>query len=146
MVIRAYEAGDRESVEELTPRLCIGAADWIDPAAMLDAARGWVRESLDAGTVLVAEDDGAVVGFVSVKERSHFTGAAEAYVGELVVAEAAEGRGVGRSLMAAVEEWARGRGIARVSLDTGAANEGARAFYAALGYAETDVRLSKPVT
>ena len=45
--------------------------------------------------------------------------------------------------MAAAEEWARRQGLACVSLDTGAANTRARAFYAALGYEEEDVRLTK---
>jgi ribosomal protein S18 acetylase RimI-like enzyme len=35
------------------------------------------------------------------------------------------------------------RGLARITLETGAANDAARAFYAALGYREEDVRLSR---
>jgi GNAT superfamily N-acetyltransferase len=45
--------------------------------------------------------------------------------------------------MVAVEDWARRHGFPRVSLDTGAANARARAFYAALDYEEEDVRLTK---
>jgi ribosomal protein S18 acetylase RimI-like enzyme len=45
--------------------------------------------------------------------------------------------------METVEAWARDRDLARISLDTGTANQGARSFYAALGYEETDIRLSK---
>jgi len=145
MVIRAYEEADRAAVDALAPRLLIGTADWLDSEQVLAAVRGWIDESVKH-TVFVAEDAGAVVGFVTVKERAHFTGAPEAYVGELVVAEEAEGRGVGRALMAAVENWARAHGLDRVSLDTGAANTAARNFYDALGYEESDVRLSKSVT
>ncbi|HZC29923.1 MAG TPA: GNAT family N-acetyltransferase [Gaiellaceae bacterium] len=146
MVIRAYEEADSEGIERLVPRLCIGAAAWIEPAAMLEAAREWVRESIEQGVVWVAEDEGAVVGFVTAKERAHFTGAREAYVGELVVAAESERRGIGGALMAAVEGWARERSLTRVSLDTGAANLDARRFYAARGYVESDVRLTKAVT
>jgi GNAT superfamily N-acetyltransferase len=151
MLIRLYEPRDRPAVEELTPRLCVGAAAWIDVDAMLASVQRWVRDSLehaadDEHAVFVAEDAGRVVGFVTAAQRRHFTGAREAYVGELVVAADAEGRGAGRALMGAVEEWARGRGVERVSLETGAANAAARRFYAALGYAEDDVRLSKAVT
>jgi ribosomal protein S18 acetylase RimI-like enzyme len=146
MHVRAFGKQDREAVDRLTPRLRIGAPDWADPAAVLEALHRWVRESMDEGTVFVVEDGGAVIGFVTVKERPHFTGIREGYVGELVVAEEAERRGAGRALMAAVEDWAREQGLARVSLDTGASNVAARDFYAALGYEETDVRLSKPVT
>lgn len=146
MVIRPYDPNDRRAVEALLPRLCIGAAAWIDPDDMLGVVRRWVDESLAGGTVFVAERDGTVVGFVTVTERPHFTGRPEAYVGELAVAEDSARSGVGRALMAAVEDWARERGLARVSLDTGAANAGARRFYEALGYEESDVRLTKAVT
>lgn len=113
---------------------------------MLQAIQGWVRDSIEGGTIFVAEDEGEVLGFASVKEREHFTGLRLAYVGELVVAELSEGRGVGRALMAAVEGWARDHDLERILLETGAANGAARAFYARLGFDEAEVTLSKAVT
>lgn len=145
MEVRLYRAEDEEGVRALAPRLLIGAAEWIPSEAMLAAIHRWLDESL-TGVAFVAVEADRVRGFVTVTERRHFTGLPEAYVGELVVAEDAEGRGVGRALMEAVEAWARERELARVSLDTGAANSGARGFYVALGYAETEVRLSKALT
>lgn len=145
-MVRAYDPSDRDAVDALAPRLLIGAAHWLAPEDVLTAIRGWVDASIAEGTAFVAEEDGTVVGFVSVKDQRHFTGTTEAYVGELAVADGAEGRGIGRALMEVVEDWAKQRGLARVSLDTGAENSGARSFYAALGYEESDVRLSKSVT
>jgi GNAT superfamily N-acetyltransferase len=46
----------------------------------------------------------------------------DAYVGELVIGSAFEGRGAGRALMAAAERWAAERGLSRITLDTGAHN------------------------
>ena len=69
---------------------------------MLATIHGWLDESL-AGVAFVAVEADGIVGFVTVAERKHFTGVAEAYVGELAVVEDAEGRGVGRALMEAVE-------------------------------------------
>lgn len=91
----------------------------------------------------MAEIDGKVAGFVSLGARAHFTGELDAYVGELVVAQADEGWGVGRALVAAAEGWALQRGLVRITLETGAANSGARAFSSALGFAEEDVRLTR---
>jgi len=54
-----------------------------------------------------------------------------------------ERRGIGTLLVRAADEWARGRGFARLTLETGAANHTARAFYAALGFQEEDVRLTR---
>jgi ribosomal protein S18 acetylase RimI-like enzyme len=86
-----------------------------------------------------------VVGVVHAAEREHFTGQVDAYVGELVTAPGRERRGIGRALTAAAEAWGAARGLAYLTLRTGAANEKARAFYAALGYLEEDVRLTKRI-
>ena len=147
MIVRGYEQRDREAVLALAERLREGVAPWRDPAGVRAAVVEWVREAVEAHgerrAVLVAEEDGEVAGFVTTSTRRHFAGDLDAYVGELVVARRAEGRGVGRRLMAAAEEWARAQGLARISLDTGARNARARAFYAALGYEDEDVRLTK---
>jgi GNAT superfamily N-acetyltransferase len=45
--------------------------------------------------------------------------------------------------MRSAEQWARNHGFTRMTLETGAANQAARAFYAALGYQEEEVRLTK---
>lgn len=141
--------GDAETVLGLADRLTVGVAPWRDPDEVLAAVRGWVTEAIagagDDEPVWVAVLDGAVVGFVHAGERRHFSGERDGYVGELVVAESAERHGIGRALLAAAEDWAAGRGLRRLSLETGAANTAARAFYAALGYQEEDVRLSRPI-
>ena len=111
-------------------------------------ARRWIAETIDnigpGRAILVAEDStGACLGFVSVERDTHWTGEAQAYVQELVVAEAVEGRGVGSALMDGGEAWAQAQGFRAVELDTGFANTRARAFYARLGYAEGSVKLVK---
>ncbi|WP_344860392.1 GNAT family N-acetyltransferase [Planomonospora alba] len=150
VVIRPYRDEDREAVVALAPRLTEGVAAWRDAGAVADAVRGWVTGSLenaggDGHGVLVAVREGLIGGFVTVATRRHFTGQVDAYIGELAVSTEAEGTGVGRALVGAAESWARERGLARVTLETGAANVRARGFYRALGYAEEEVRLSKPV-
>jgi ribosomal protein S18 acetylase RimI-like enzyme len=89
--------------------------------------------------------DGRVVGVLSIRPTRHFTGEHDGYIGELVVAPHAERRGVGRSLIDTAEAWARDRGLAHLTLHTGAYNASARAFYAALGFAEEEVRLTRLV-
>lgn len=148
MLVRPFRPEDRDAVLTLADRLTIGVAPWRGGEAVLAAVRGWVAGSLaasgDERAVFVAEDrPGEIAGFVSVERSTHWSGEVQAHVGELVVAEAHEGRGVGRALMAAAEGWARERGHRILVLETGAANAGARAFYARLGYAEEDIRLAK---
>jgi ribosomal protein S18 acetylase RimI-like enzyme len=143
MLIREFRPSDRDAVLALAPRLTEGVAPWRDPDAVGRAVRQWVEGSIRSGTVFVADDDGRVAGFVSASTREHWSGAVDAYIGELVVDPAAEGRGVGRALVAAVEAWAVESGLRLLTLETGAANASARAFYRRLGFAEEDVRLTR---
>lgn len=148
--IRPARKEDYPALLALSPRLTTGAAPWRDPEKFAAAARGWIESSLASASeegraVMVALLDGRVAGLVSLAERRHFTGDLDAYIGELVTDGAVEGSGAGRALMAAAEEWAAGRGLSRITLETGARNDRARHFYERAGFAEEDVRLSKPV-
>ncbi len=173
--IRPAGDGDKEDILALAPRLAIGVAPWRDQAEALNAGRRWLESSLGAaaagkGAVLVAldnskkqgrgeggegageetrkgagEETGMIVGAISISPVTHFTGERDAYIGELVVAEGASRRGIGRVLVAAAEAWARDHGLENLTLHTGMCNTGARAFYAALGFAEEEVRLTRPV-
>jgi len=149
--VRSYRPGDHVQVMTLAPRLAEWVAPWRDPAAVLNAVRGWVQDSIDAlgqpgHAVYLAVDGDAVVGVVTVCERAHFTGQADAYVGELAVRPGMERRGIATELMKAAEAWAARRGLPFLTLDTGAANQPARSFYRALGYQEEDVRLTKAIS
>jgi len=150
MHIRPAQESDRDLLLEMAERLQEGVAPWRDTGDVRRAVVDWVREALSNladpdGVVFVAERDGEVVGFVGVSERSHFTGEVDTYIGELVVAKVAEGSGIGRALVGAAEDWGRTRGRKRVVVDTGAANAPARQFYAALGYEEEDVTISRAI-
>ncbi|TMD75294.1 MAG: GNAT family N-acetyltransferase [Chloroflexi bacterium] len=54
-----------------------------------------------------------------------------------------KGRGVGKALAQACEQWAREQGYRILSLATGAANERALGFYRHMGYLDEDVKLVK---
>lgn len=151
VLVRDYDDADRDDVLRLAERLTIGVSEWRDSGRVLAAVCQWVEDSIAARgadcTVLVAEGQrGERLGFVSVARKTHFSGDPQAYVGELVVDATAEGRGVGRQLMLSAEAWARERGLRFITLDTGAGNAGARAFYRRLGYLQEDVSLTKILT
>lgn len=59
------------------------------------------------------------------------------------VAAGHRGLGIGRSLVHAVESWARSSGAQRMSITTGLARAGAHAFYERLGYDHTGRRYLK---
>ncbi len=148
--IRDARDGDGAAMIDLASRLAEGVAPWRDETAVRRAVRNWVADSFaERGqpdhAAFVAEREGEVVGFVCVSERAHFAGTIDTYIGELVVSQRAEGTGIGRALVEEAMTWGRRRGRVRVVVDTGAANRGARDFYAALGFDDEDVTLSKGI-
>ena len=147
--VRPYRPADGKSLRALAPRLTEGVAQWRDPAGVRAAVDSWVADAIanpgEDSTLLVAEIGRSLVGFISVRERNHWAGERDAYVGELVVDHAHEGRGIGRALVDAAVAWAGERGVTAVTLETRAANARARAFYARIGFLEEDVRLTLPL-
>ena len=83
----------------------------------------------------VAELDGRVVGFVNVELRArlNFT-TPEAWIPELIVAEAARSKGVGAALLARCEEIARGHDCWSLSLESANWRDRAHAFYIREGW------------
>ena len=143
---RLYDPADREFVLSLAPRLAIGIPHWRDTERMIVTAQNWITGSIEQHgqktVIFVAEDElGERLGFATVSHSTHFTGEGQAYVGELATAEAAEGRGVGKALAQACEQWAREQGYRILTLATGAANERALGFYRHLGFLDEDVTL-----
>ncbi len=152
--VRPAEEGDKAGILRLAPRLAEGVAPWRDRAEALVAGRRWLEGSIAAavagdGAVFVAVTggggDGGVAGVISVKPSRHFTGEPDGYVGELVVDEQAARRGIGAALIEAADAWGREHGLRNLTLHTGMHNTNARAFYAALGFVEEEVRLTREI-
>lgn len=103
---------------------------------------GAVRTVLNssAAAVYVAERGAVVAGFVVVHWVPFpMLGGTEAYVSDLIVRRDQRGRGVGRRLVAVVEDEARRRGCVRVMLNNRIAAESfRRAFYLKLGFRVRD--------
>ena len=146
--VRPYLPDDRAFVFSLVPRLTIGMPPWRDSQLCLTTVQGWITESIDQhgqeSMVFIAEDDqGERLGFATITHETHFTGERQAYIGELATSESAEGRGVGKALLQACEQWARNQHYRILALATGAANGHALGFYHHLGYHDEDIKLVK---
>lgn len=81
--------------------------------------------------VIAARDRRRLAGFAIMRFND-----AHAHLNLLAVAPAYRGRGLGRELVHWLEACARAAGIFDVRLELRVGNDAARAFYAALGYAE----------
>jgi ribosomal protein S18 acetylase RimI-like enzyme len=105
-------------------------------------------ESGDPGSkLLVAEDtQGNPLGFIFLEtQEDYFTQTRYGHVGMLAVAEAAEGRGAGRALMAAAEAWGRKQAFAKLTLNVFESNHHARKVYEHIGYSPETLRYVKPL-
>jgi len=83
--------------------------------------------------LLVALEDDVAVGFVSGVETTHPDKGTEMFLYELSVAPEHRNRGVGRALVGALADLARGRGCYGMWVGTEADNAAALATYRAAG-------------
>jgi GNAT superfamily N-acetyltransferase len=102
------------------------------------------RAAQGRGLVLLAELDGRAVGLLTgdVRERlNHQT--PEVWLADLVVADAARGRGVGKALLERALAFARGIGAHRIALESGHWRKDAHRFYAREGSEDLGLHLSR---
>lgn len=126
--------------------LLLGELGYSTSAADVPARLAAV-EAEGGATMLAADEAGAVLGLVSVTSHAALhAGGPIAYVMALVVASAARGRGIGRGLLEAAEQWARKRGCERLSLTSAEHRAEAHLFYPRCGMPYTGRRYSKSLT
>ena len=99
---------------------------WNDPHADIALARRGPHS-----TILVARDGDRVLGSAMVGHDGH-----RGWVYYLAVEPDLQGRGLGRALLRAVEDWLRARAVPKLMLLVRPDNEKVRGFYAAEGYVE----------
>jgi aminoglycoside 6'-N-acetyltransferase I len=92
---------------------------------------------------LIARDaGGAAIGFIEATVRRDYVNGCETspagFVEGLFVAEDWRGQGVARALVAAVEAWAKARGLRELASDALLDNTQSHAMHEALGFAETE--------
>lgn len=124
--IRAATATDAAALAELCTQL--GYPAQPGEAAERLAALG------PANSVLVAEEDGAVLGWIHVCGVRFFQSPPFAEIGGLVVDEASRGRGVGKLLVQAAIRWAAEQGYGKLRVRSNVVREDAHRFYEREGF------------
>jgi len=126
-----------DAIDDMNAR---GIPQWDD----IYPTEAILREDLQKGQLYVAETDSRVVAAVVLNEQCDPAYEAAAWettgpwviVHRLCVSPHAQGQGVGRGLMEAVEGWAREHGYAAIRLDAFSLNPHALRMYDRLGYAK----------
>lgn len=84
--------------------------------------------------MLLAEEAGVVLGIATYDQFRGGLGYVHAMEHTVLLAPSARGRGVGRALMAAIEDHARARGAHTLVAAVDAANAGGIGFHEAIGF------------
>jgi hypothetical protein len=101
---------------------------WNDPAADIALARRGPNSA-----VLVGRDGGSIVASVLVGHDGH-----RGWVYYVAIDPEHRGKGHGREIMNAAEEWLRQAGIAKLQLMVRPDNTKVQAFYESIGYDEQE--------
>ena len=127
-MLRRYNAADEAPAIELWRRTWQAAYPAIDFAARVEWWRErWRGELVHKATIMVAEEAGAIIGFVTVDE-------ATGYLDQIVVAPESWGAGVAEALLAEAKRLSPTGLALLVNMDNGRAIR----FYRKHGFAIAD--------
>lgn len=128
MQIREAEMGDVREVSMLLEAFRGRPTEESSIASQLNAV---VQDK--SRTVLLISDEGLTVGMAVVNLIFKLP-KVEARIDEVFVAQGNQGRGYGRTLMEACEQWAWDHGADSIELTSRPSREAANALYQKLGY------------
>lgn len=132
--VRAVTDADIPAVIEIWTRAGV-TRPWNDPEKDIAFAR-----SAPHATILVGLIDDVPAATVMVGEDGH-----RGWVYYVAADPDRHGKGLGRAMMAAAEDWLKARGVWKLQLLVRGDNLKARGFYEALGYKLVDTVLFQKV-
>jgi ribosomal protein S18 acetylase RimI-like enzyme len=109
-------------------RACDLTRPWNDPAADIALARRGPNSA-----ILIGRDGDAMIATALVGHDGH-----RGWVYYVAVDPARRGKGFGRAIMNAAEDWLRARNIEKLQLMVRGDNTQVQAFYGSLGYLEQE--------
>jgi ribosomal protein S18 acetylase RimI-like enzyme len=127
LAVAPIEDGDVTAVVALWER-CGLTRPWNDPAADIALARRGAHS-----TILIGRDGGAIIATAMVGHDGH-----RGWVYYVATDPEHRGKGHGRAIMKASEEWLRQAGIAKMQLMVRSDNTKVQAFYESIGYDEQE--------
>jgi GNAT superfamily N-acetyltransferase len=131
MTIRPATPADVPKLADLTTQLGYPSSPEEVEARLRDLA------SRPEDAVLVAEVDGAAVGWIHVSALYSLEMDPCAQIQGLVVDDSRRGGGIGAALVEAAAEWAAGHGFRTLRVRSNVIRERTHAFYERLGFART---------
>jgi RimJ/RimL family protein N-acetyltransferase len=144
VIVRRAEPRDANGLTDL------GNAVGAEPEGWLVTTNGWRNENDERrylrairryphAAVFVAEDEGRIVGRLSIARDQHPASHHVADLG-LMVAASHRRRGIGTALLDAAERWARAAGVRKLELHVFPWNEAAIKLYENYGFVREGLR------
>src|SRR5215831_8811357 len=133
--VRSAQVADARAMAELYAAVA-DERTGIAAEPPVDVGERTARFARRADQSLVAVASGQVIGMLHVEVSPHGFGE----IG-MLVEQGWRGRGVGKALMQAADEWARGQGLHKLSLEVFAHNSAAIALYRRCGFVEEGRRV-----
>lgn len=154
VVVRAAEARDLPALGRLGAELvrqhhAFDRLRFLKPQADLQEGYAWFLGTQLAEpdvTILVAEEQGQVVGYVYAGLEPHSwkeLREAAGFIHDVVVEREARGRGIATRLCEAAASWLAQRGAPRVMLWTAELNGGAQRLFHRLGFRRTMIEMTR---
>ena len=138
--IRNALRGDHDFIFALSPHLAEVAklawhSDDVIQTMQNDYIGAMLADTSVPFTLLIAEDNETSLGFIHVKaHKDEISEEMCAMVTLLAVSPTGQGKGIGKLLMQAAEQWAKQQGYRLLHLEVFANNDNAQGFYNNLGF------------
>ena len=148
--IRLAGQKDKDFIVSLVPRLTGFELPAWRKAEQMNAVDAEVLSRVllanpPESIIFIAEDaDYVPLGFIHLNiSGDYYDSENHGHISDIIVAPEGEGRGVGKALMNAGEEWAKKQGFKWLTLNVFSRNERARKLYEKLGYGEDTIKYIK---
>jgi ribosomal protein S18 acetylase RimI-like enzyme len=149
VVIRKYKNSDHKEIISLIPRFSdFPLPEWRKAEDISNKTTKLIEESItelsEHSVLLIAEENQKVLGFALLQTRKDFfTDESHGYVSDIAVKKEVEGRGVGRLLLEAAENWSKDKGFRLLVLHVLIGNERAKRIYEKSGFQSDNIQLAK---
>jgi GNAT superfamily N-acetyltransferase len=138
LMIRNAKPGDIEALIGLLKLLFAIETDFSFDAAKQGRGLQLMFKAPDTRRITVAEINNRVIGMCSAQLLvSTAEGGMAALIEDMVVVPEYRGQGIGKKLLAAIEDWAFQQGVSRVELLADHTNAPALAFYQTMKWSRT---------
>jgi len=151
IIIRTANENDRDFIFKQSPHLAeVAQLQWHDDAAIQKMQDDYIALMLSETAVpqitLIAEKNNVHLGFIHVRShKDSISGETCGTVPLLVVTPSAQGMGIGKLLIKAAEDWAKGLGYRLLHLEVFANNNNAYDFYQNQGFKAETIHMIKPL-